>query len=181
MKFKKILLLSFIVTACKNSITKSHTTNLIGAKNTIVNRFENLYGYDSSYIISKTHKPYIVTGYFNSDNSLDTVIIVRNKKSGKDALLIKHSNKEEIFLIKRGNVLNSNFVDFNWVETFEKVERGTKIWNNVVNGEIVGEDQVAEKDKILLKTDAILLHVDEASGGGVLFYKNGNYHWIQQD
>lgn len=61
------------------------------------------------------------------------------------------------------------------------VKKGTKIWNNVVDGEIVSEDQVSETQKIILATDGIFIHVSEACGGGIIYFKNGKYVWVQQE
>jgi glutamate/tyrosine decarboxylase-like PLP-dependent enzyme len=55
------------------------------------------------------------------------------------------------------------------------------VWDNVIDGEIVGEDQIPDSKKIVLPTDGIFVHVDEASGGGIIYYKKGEYVWIQQD
>ena len=55
------------------------------------------------------------------------------------------------------------------------------MWDNVIDGEIVGEDQVPDNKKIILPADGIFVHVDESSGGGIIYYKNGKYVWLQQD
>ena len=141
----------------------------------------NSYGFDTTYEISKGHKPFIVTGYFNEDNVLDTAILIRHKLTSKDVLFIKHGGTNKTFLLKNGKAVGTDFPDYNWVGQFEVINKGTKVWRNVIDGEIVGEDQVPESEKFILKTDGIFIHVDEASGGGIIYYKNGKYVWVQQE
>lgn len=141
----------------------------------------NLYGFDTTFEISKKHNPFILTGYFNQDKILDTAILVKQKTNKKGALFIKHGGTNQFFLLKDGKDLKTNFRDFSWVGQFEVIKKGTKIWNNVIDGEIVGEDQVPNNRKIILQTDGILVHEDEGGGGGIIYFKNGKYNWMQQD
>ena len=139
------------------------------------------YGFDTAYKISIEHQPFILTGYFNSDKLLDSTILIRNKKTGKDALFIKHGGTNQSYLLKNGKDVGTSFDDFNWVGQFEIVKKGTKVWDNVINDEIVGEDQVPDNKKFFLYADGIFVHVDEASGGGIIYFKNGKYAWVQQE
>ena len=141
----------------------------------------NPHGFDTTYEISKEHQPFMVTGNFNPDDILDTAILVRHKLTGKDALFIKHGGTDKSFLLKKGKDVGTDFDDFNWVGQFSVTKKGTKVWNNVINDEIVGEDQIPESKKFILKTDGIFVHVDEASGGEIIYYKNGKYAWVQQE
>lgn len=139
------------------------------------------YGLDTSYRLSTTHTPYKVTGHFNEDNLLDTALLVRHSTTAKDALLIIHGGTNNTILLRHGKDVGVDFDDFNWVGQFEIIAKGTVIWNNVVDGEIVGEDQVSDDKKILLQTDAIFVHEDEWGGGGIIYLEKGKYVWVQQD
>jgi hypothetical protein len=136
---------------------------------------------DSLYRISTTHTPYSVTGHFNEDNVVDTALLVRHTTTAKDALLIKFGGSNNTMLLRNGKDVGVDFPDFNWVGLFEVIPKGTKIWNNVMDGEIAGEDQVPEDQKILLQTDAIFVHVEEGGGGGIIYLEKGVYVWVQQD
>jgi len=182
------LLLLFSLVACgdRNQITSTTnidtTTKSIDAiKPRSFLNFSILHDFDKKYSVSKEHKPFMLTGYFNLDKLLDTAILIRHKLTGKDALFIKHGGTDKYFLLKNGKDLGSDFEDFNWVGQFEKVKKGTKIFNNVIDGEIVGEKNVPEKKKFILKTEGILLHEEEGGGGGIIYFKNGKYVWLQQD
>ena len=141
----------------------------------------NPYGFDTAYSISKEHQPFMVTGHFDTDSILDTALIIRRKSTGKDALFIKHGGTHKTYLLKSGKDVMGDFVDFNWIGQFEITKKGTWVWDNVIDGEIISGDQVPENKKFILKTDGIFMHVYEASGGGIIYFKNGKYHWVQQD
>ncbi len=182
------LLFLFYIVACNNRTETTNTTTVdttIKAGETIkqvtTTGVSNLYGFDTSYEISKEHTQFMVTGYFNHDRTLDTAILVRQRLSGKDALLIKHGGTDKSFLLTKGKDVGTDFDDFNWVGQFAVTKKGTKVWDNVIDDQIVSEDQVDESKKFVLKTDGIFVHVDEASGGGILFFKNGKYAWLQQE
>jgi hypothetical protein len=184
--FRLLLLFSFF--ACGDR-TQTNTTTFdktVKIPDTIHHKtsflaFSNPYGFDTAYEISREHQTFMVIGYLNLDNILDTAILIRHKLTGKDALFVKHGGTEKSFLLKNGKDVGTQFDDFNWVGEFALTKKGTKVWKNVKEGEIVGQDQVTEKDKFILKTDGIFVHVDEASGGGVIYYNNGKYDWVQQD
>ncbi len=137
---------------------------------------------DSSYILSASHKQNMIFGYFNEDQTLDTAKIVRHLINGTHAIMILYGNKKGVDLIKSGRDAGlDDDEDFSWVELFEVVKKGSKVWNNVINGEIVSEGQVPEHEKVTLKTDGIYMHLEESCGGGIILYRNGKYKWIQQD
>lgn len=182
------LLFLFSVIACVDTTETTNTTAVdTAAKVTDTRKLQtsptvfNPYGFDTTYEISKGHQPFMLTGYFNPDDILDTAILVRHKSKSKDALFIKHGGTNKSFLLKNGKDVGFDFPDFNWVGQFEVIRKGTKVWDNVIDGEIVGEGQVPNDKKTILPTDGIFVHVDEASGGGIIYYKNGKYVWVQQD
>ncbi len=180
------LLLMTSIISCSDRTQTTNTDKTTPAtkkqiKQVIAPAVFNPYGFDTTYDLSNEHTPCIVTGFFNSDEFLDTAIIVRHKTTGKDALFIKHGGTDKSFMLKNGKEVGSEFPDYNWIGQFEVVKKGTKIWDNVFDGEIVGEDQVPDNKKILLTNDGIFVHVDEASGGGIIYYNNGKYIWVQQD
>lgn len=182
------LLTLFSIAACGDRTQPTNTTTVDTATKVIDTTKQettsatfNPFGFDTIYEVSKEHKPFLVTGYFNQDEILDTAILVRHRTTNKDALFIKHGGTNQSFLLKNGKDVGTEFDDFNWVGEFSVTKKGTRVWDNVIDGEIVGEDQVPDNRKFLLKADGIWVHVDEASGGGIIYYKNGKYAWVQQD
>jgi hypothetical protein len=178
------LLFSIVACADKTQNAKFNTVDTVHEENRKEENVYNVstsYGFDTSYDLSNTHNPFLVTGFFNADDTLDTAMIIRNKATGKDALFLKHGGTNETYFIKTGKDVEHNFENLNWVREFKVIQKGTKIFDDVIDGEIVGEDQVPESKKVLLKTDAIFMHEDEGGGGGVIYFKNGKYVWVQQD
>ena len=182
------LFLLFSIVAChdRTQTANTSTVDIISKETDTIKHetspvFSNSYGFDTAYKISREHTLFVLTGYFNPDNILDTAVLIRHKTSGKDALFIKHGGTDKSFLLKTGNDVGTDFDDFNWVGQIKVIEKGTTIFNNVIDGEIVGSDQVPDSNKITLQTDAILVHEDEGGGGGVIYFSNGKYSWVQQD
>lgn len=179
-------LLSMAIVACtgKTQQAKNSSVDTIIPKgNTTYQarvRVVSSHGINKNHEFSGKSKFLYVTGYFNDDKILDTAMLISRKISGNHALLIKHGGTGQSFLFKDGKNLNTGFKDFNWVGHLGVVRKGTKIWNNVIGGEIVSEHQVPEGRKIILKTNGILLQEDEG-GGGIIYFKNKKYIWVQQD
>lgn len=188
MKIPITILLWSIIAGCNNSPQTISPEREMTAKvpNSSTNQdfssdLLSRYGFDHTYSLSTTHHPYMVTGYFNGDQDLDTAVIVRHQPKGNDELLIVHGNTSQSYRITNGTVLGADFGDFNWADEFKVVKKGTIIYNNVIDGEIVTDDQITEDMKITLPFDGILLHVSESCGGGVLFFKDGKYNWVHQE
>lgn len=140
-------------------------------------------GLDDQYDISTNHKPYMVSGYFNPDEIMDTAILLQDKKTGKEGLLIKHGGMDEHILLGAGQeVLSQQFDDFSWVGMFHKVDKGTKVSSNIdeETGEIVLED-VPDSLKTILPADGIYIHASESCGGGIIYWDHEEYNWIQQE
>ncbi len=149
----------------------------------ILTTYINSLGLDEQYDISINHNPYMITGYFNLDEIVDTAILLQDKKTGKEGLLIKHGASEEQYLLGAGQeVLSQKFDDFNWVGVFQKVNKGTKAASNIdeETGEIMLED-VADSLKTTLHSDGIYIHASESCGGGIIYWDHDEYNWIQQE
>ena len=183
--FKLLLLFAFV--ACnerqQSNPATLHTSSRVAdtVKHATIPPVTNPFGFDTAFEISKQHARFMVTAYLNTDNLLDTAVLIRHKLKGKDALFIKHSATASSFLLKSGKDVGIDFDDFNWVGQFEVIKKGTTIWNNVINGEIVNEHQVPDSNKIRLKNDGIFIHEDEGGGGGIIYFKNEKYVCVQQD
>lgn len=74
------------------------------AKQKVISNTSSL---DTSYENSEEHNPYLIIGYFNLDSIADTAVLVRQKSTGKDALLIKHGGTDQTFLLKDGKSVGS--------------------------------------------------------------------------
>ena len=175
----------FLLTSCTDKISKVEQTSVTTAVKTdsaIEVAPTPAKKKEDSVIISKIHKPNFLLLDLDGDQKTDSVKIVQSKKTEKSGLKIIFGNKKVEYLGLGKEVLGQGFDDFDWIGVFEKAAKGQTYFNNVNDeGEIIGEDEVAESDKIKLPNDGIFVHADESCGGGVIHLKNGKFQWIQQE
>ena len=80
------------------------------------------------------------------------------------------------------DIVGQGFDEIDWAGIFEKAPKNEVYYNNVnEDGEIIGEEEVKEEDKIKLPNDGIFIHAEESCGGGIIYLNNGKYNWIQQE
>ncbi|WP_291090334.1 hypothetical protein [Flavobacterium sp. BFFFF1] len=128
------------------------------------------------------HNPNFIICDLDGDIKNDSVVIVQSLKTKKYGFKIVYGKGKTDFLGLGNEILEQGFDDIDWVGIFEKAPRGEKYANNVdENGDIIAENQIQEKDKIKLVNDGIFIHQAESCGGGVIYFDNGKYNWIQQE
>lgn len=183
MKIRILLLLSLIAVSCKNE-TKTETPQ-VTQKDTIqiAPEPETKVEETDTIIISKKHKTNQIVCDLDGDGKNETVEIVRSTNSDKSGLRITYGNGKRTDYLGLGhNVLNQGFDEIDWVGIFEKAPKGEIVWNNVNDdGEIMGDEEIKEEDKIKLPNDGIYIHAEESCGGGIIYLKNGKYDWVQQE
>jgi hypothetical protein len=123
----------------------------------------------------------VITGDFNADGEDDFASLVANQKNGLRGVLIIHKGvKHEYFVFGAGQEIYG-MTNLNRIEIFKKFPKAQDVPPNVVDsvtGEVIGYDYT----KILRLIGAgIYMHVDEASGGGVLFWTGEKYDWFRID
>jgi len=67
--------------------------------------------------------------------------------------------------------------NLDWIDTFKPIARGEIVAPTLVDsstGDIMGDD---ETKKFKLIGTGIYMHVDEADGGGILFWTGSKYEW----
>lgn len=183
MKIKILLLSALILISCKKEI-KTETSQVIKKDTTeITPKQEQKIEEKDTIVISKKHKINQIVCDLDGDGKNETVEIVRSTKSDKSGLRILYGNGKKIDYLGLGNtVLEQGFDEIDWAGIFEKVPKGEIVWNNVNDdGEIMGEEEIKEEDKIKLPNDGIFIHAEESCGGGIIYLKNGKYEWIQQE
>lgn len=131
--------------------------------------------------LSTKHKPNIIYCDMDGDKRKDTVKLVQNTANAKYGIAFEFGNGRSEYLGMGSDVLEQGLFDLEWVGIFKKVSKEEIIWNNVIDGEIVTEDQIPEEDKIKLPFDGILIHQLESCGGGIIYWKDGELFWVQQE
>ncbi|SHH06806.1 hypothetical protein [Flavobacterium johnsoniae] len=183
MKFKILLLSAFIFISCKKESTNEKTP--VALKDTVVTVEENEIINDDfdTIVISAKHKTNKILCDLDGDGKNETVEIVRSTNNDKSGLRIifRNGNRTDYFGMGH-NILGQGFDEIDWAGVFEKASKGNIVWNNVnEDGEIMGDEEIKEEDKIKLPNDGIFIHADESCGGGIIYLNNGKYDWVQQE
>lgn len=185
MKIRIVLLFSLLAVSCKKETNLETEKPQIVSEDTIEvsEKSEPEAQKNDTVVISAKHKINKIVCDLDGDKLNETVEIVRSTLSGKSGLRITYGNGKKTDYLGLGNdVLKQGFDEIDWVGIFEKAPKNEIYYNNVNDeGEIIGEEDVKEEDKIKLPNDGIFIHADESCGGGIIYLKNGKYEWIQQE
>lgn len=185
MKIKILILSALIVVSCKKEQKTENEKTAISAKDTAhtVKEKENSKSDSDTIVLSSKHKTNKILCDLDGDGKNETVEIVRSTNNKKSGLRIIFGNGKRTDYLGMGNtVLEQGFDEIDWVGIFEKAPKGEIVWNNVNDdGEIMGDEEIKEEDKIKLPNDGIFIHADESCGGGIIYLKNNKYEWVQQE
>lgn len=183
MKIKFLIFLCLITISCKKETTTDNTPTTTKDTTQISSNKETKASQSDTIALSTKHKTNKIFCDLNGDNIDETVEIARSTKNQKSGLKITYGNGKKIDYLGFGNdILKQGFDEIDWVGIFEKAPKNEVYFNNVNDdGEIIGEEDVKEEDKIKLQNDGIFIHADESCGGGIIYLKNGKYEWIQQE
>lgn len=185
MKIRTLLLLSLLTISCKKETKTELETPKIASKDSLeVNKKKEPETQKTDTIVLSTkHKTNKILCDLDGDNLDETVEIFRSTNNKKSGFKITYGNGKRTDYLGFGNdILGQGFDEIDWAGIFEKAPKNEVYFNNVnEDGDIIGEEQVAEEDKIKLPNDGIFIHAEESCGGGVIYLKNGKYEWIQQE
>jgi len=118
-----------------------------------------------------------IEGDFDGDGSNDFASTVLNTQNSKEGVIIIHNTRDQPHYIFGAGISINGMTDLGWIDIFEIIPRGNIITPTEVNpktGDILGPDKARSYK---LKSDGILMHVDESSGGGILFWNRYKYQW----
>jgi hypothetical protein len=116
----------------------------------------------------------VIYGDFNADQKEDFASIVTNLENGFQGVLIIHNKDQQEY--GAGQEING-MKNLNWIDTFRTIPKGEIIAPTLVDeetGDIIGADKTKE---FRLLGNGIFMHVDEADGGGILFWTGEKYDW----
>lgn len=119
----------------------------------------------------------VIFGDFNGDESEDFASIVTNLENGyKGVLIVHNSPAREHFIFGAGQEING-MKNLDWIDIFKTIPKGEVIAPTLVDnetGDIIGPDKTKE---FRLIGTGIYMHVNEACGGGILFWNGNEYNW----
>jgi hypothetical protein len=119
----------------------------------------------------------VIYGDFNADQKEDFASIVTNLKNGFQGVLIIHNQDQQEYLVFGAGQEINGMKNLDWIDMFSTIPKGEIIAPTLVNeetGDIIGAD---ETKAFRLLGNGIFMHVDEASGGGILFWTGDKYDW----
>jgi len=124
-------------------------------------------------------EPRILQGDFFDDGFSDWAFQAKDSLGRVHIVFIDEGPKREIrFLGGQEDPFNSE--DYSWAQVFKKAEAGEVLWANYID-DYRSFDSVPDSEKLILKYDALYMHLAEACGGGYVYWKDGEFHWLQQE
>jgi len=125
-----------------------------------------------SFIIDQDN---VLNGDFNGDGKNDVASIFTNNENGFQGVIIVHNGTGNFYAFGGGQEING-MTNLDWIDVFRIIPTGEVIAPTLVDstGDIIGPDKSKE---FQLQGDGIYMHVDEACGGGILFWKGNQYEW----
>lgn len=124
-------------------------------------------------------EPRVLQGDFFDDGFSDWAFQAKDSLGRVHIVFIDEGPKREIrFLGGHKDPFNSE--DYSWAQVFKKAEAGEVLWANYID-DYRSFDSVPDSEKLILNYDALYMHLAEACGGGYVYWKDGEFHWLQQE
>jgi hypothetical protein len=184
---KRLWTILILITACSRPTeTSSLTTDTTKAELAVESKTVQLDGRENfPGFVTNTHLPdsllidvdNVIHGDFNADQKEDFASIVTNLKNGFQGVLIIHNNDRQEYLVFGAGQEVNGMKNLDWIDTFRILPKGEIISPTLVDaesGDIIGPDKTKE---FRLIGNGIFMHVDEAGGGGILFWTGDRYEW----
>ncbi|WP_276497963.1 hypothetical protein [Pontibacter litorisediminis] len=133
---------------------------------------------NQKYSLGAWMQPNILTGDFDGDKQEDVAFLIVNRATDEKGLMILYHDKGNNYSVFGAGTEFEDMRNMDWIEIFERVDAGQTVAPTLVDeetGDILGEDL---ENAVLLKSDAIFVHLAEACGGGIIYKKENGYGWI---
>ena len=124
--------------------------------------------------------PKFLVDDFNGDEENDIVFPVENRKTKEIGLILMNQNRYGYHQFGAGNEV-AGMTDLSWMEVIEPVKEGTEISKTLIDketGNIIELDLTSRKT---LTTMGINITVEESHGGGIIYWENNRYQWMNQE
>ena len=113
-----------------------------------------------------------IVGDFNNNGVVDISIVIRNIETADLGVAILDGNSGEIKFFGAGDT-SFGMSNWNFVDEFRTLKKGLLI-------DFTGEPGI-ETEGWILPSDGIYMHIDEACGGGLLYWENEKYNFVGFD
>ena len=120
----------------------------------------------------------------DGDGKLDLARVVKNTLNNKVGLEIIFANGQPTTYLFAGKKLDGMDEDdlsvFDSYSIAQKNERYVDLNVSIgENGDIPAIEEVPEDELVYLKNDGISIGIMESCGGGIVYMKDNQFHWIQ--
>ena len=120
----------------------------------------------------------------DGDGNLDLVRVVKNSLNHKTGLEIIFGNQKRMeYLIAGKKLAGLDIDDLSVFQTYDIAPKHEKYVDLNVsigeNGDIPAMEDVPESELVYLENDGIDIGMLESCGGGIIYMKNNQFHWIQ--
>jgi hypothetical protein len=183
---KRVFIILLVLTACSRptkttSVTTDSSEIELTEPSTVVTKGQEKF----PDFVKNTNLPdnlridvdNVIYGDFNADGKGDFASIVTNLENGLKGVLIIHNKEEQEYMVFGAGQEINGMRDLGWIDTFRTMPKGELIAPTMVDsetGDIIGPDMTKE---FRLLGNGIFMHVDEAEGGGILFWTGDKYEW----
>ena len=130
----------------------------------VMSRFDRELG--SRYAYSMKVQPCYLTADFDGDGTMDTVVLIKERKTGKSGIAILNSSGREWRILGAGRTFNGQD-NLDWMDRWSIYPRGPV------------EEGVQAGPPPKLKGTAILAEKSE-SASGLIYWTGQKYAWYQQ-
>ncbi|MEM7513117.1 MAG: hypothetical protein AAF388_19470 [Bacteroidota bacterium] len=123
----------------------------------------------------------VILGDFNADTREDMSALIENKHNRKTGVIIIHNQQVPDFKIFGAGKTVNGIDDLAWIDIFQSIPNGDTITPTLVDsisGDIIGPNL---KKAFVLLGEGIFMHIDEASGGGIIFWDGEKYQWYHKE
>ena len=121
-----------------------------------------------AYALSDRLNPFYLQADFNGDGQMDTAVLVQEKATGKQGILIAHIGANEHYVLGAGNATGNGGDDFSWLGAWQVYPQGE-----------VPQSLYLEAAPPTLRGDALLVFKLEASSS-IIYWTGTDYDWYQQ-
>lgn len=125
---------------------------------------------------------FALRGNFFGDRNDDVAVLAQNEVTGWVRIYVLNRGRHGVVEVAFGED-DPGGDDYSWVGVFSLIAAGEPIWSNWDDeaGDFRNLEDVPQDEIVELDYDAFLVHMAEACGGGIIFWKDGKFNWQQQE
>lgn len=121
-----------------------------------------------AYALTDRVNPFYLQADFNGDGEMDTAVLVQEKTTGKQGILVAHIGAAEHYILGAGNPIGNGGDDFSWLDAWQVYPQGE-----------VAKSPYVDAAPPTLRGDALLVIKLEAASG-IIYWTGTEYGWYQQ-